>query len=106
MIGRMGPNISLKPHVRMAKYVWGNLSHSAISKSSGLTPLTIVGAMYPVEGAVSPPETIVPLVLSNNPLIRAKCALVGARAKFSFEVPSGKNSEILIHRQSSRLGYE
>jgi len=52
------------------------------------------------------PETTVPLALPNNPLTRAKCASVGAREKVSFEAPPGKNSEILIHRQSSWLGYD
>ena len=89
IVGRMGPNISLKPHVRMAKCIWGNLSYSTMSESSGLTPLTIVGAMYLVGGSVSPPETIVPLVSSNNALTRAKWASVGARAKVPFEVPRG-----------------
>ena len=100
MIGKMGPNISLKPDVRTTEYVRGDLSHSAISGSSDATPRTIVGAMYLVGGSVSPPRTIVPLVLSNNPLTRAKYASVGARARDSFVGPSGKNSEILMHRVS------
>lgn len=104
MIGRMGPNISLKPDVRTTKYVWGDLSHSAISGSSGATPRTIVGAMYLVGESVSPPRTMIPLVLSNNPLTRVKYALVGARARDRFAAPSGKNSEILTHRQSSWSG--
>lgn len=105
MIDMMGPNISLKPRVRMAKRICGGLSHSDISVSSSVTPLTIVGAVYLVDGTVSPPETMVPLMLSNSPLTRKICASVGGRAKESFEAPSGKNSEILIHRQSPRSGH-
>ena len=100
MIGRMGPNISLKLRVRMAKYVQDSLSHSVISGSPSITPPTIVGAIYLVDESVSKPETIVPLVFSSNPLTRTKCASVGALAKDSFKAPLGKNSETLIHRRS------
>ena len=105
IIGRMGPNISLRPNFRMANTHRGGSTHSAISESSGVTPRTTVGAMYLVDESVSPPETIVPSVLSNNPLTRAKCASVGARTKDPFSGPSGKNSEILIRCQLSWLGY-
>lgn len=86
-------------------HIRGGSAHSVMRESPGVTPRTIVGAMYLVDESVSPPETIDPLVSSNNALTRVKCASVGARAKDPFSVPSGKNSEILTCRQPFRSGY-
>jgi len=66
------------------------LRRGPLSVHSAITPQTIVGAMYLVGGSVSPPITMVPLLLSNNPLTRAKYASVGARAKSPFEGHRGK----------------
>lgn len=59
----------------------GSLGHNSANDRRGNVPCWRV---------CFPPITMVPLLLSNNPLTRAKYASVGARAKSPFEGHRGK----------------
>jgi hypothetical protein len=56
-------------------------AHSDIRESSNFTSLTMVGAMYFDDSSISPPNTIVPLVILSSPDTRLKALFVINRAK-------------------------
>lgn len=75
-IGSSGPNSSLYHGFSSRSLPKKVSTYSLINESSPLTPLMTVGAMNNLDSSVSPPNAIVPDVLSNSPLMRSKCGLL------------------------------